>query len=112
MGWCRDATKIDQKRRATLTEVRRVAGPCESSLQNPSSEQCRPASRTAARLMALGVGLAEIRQTSTLLAAAGEPEDSGGYERHRGQDGDQRAPGVGKRPPSGKSCHHVGAVAQ
>ena len=34
---CRDAAKIDKKRRATLTKVRRVARACQTSLHNPRS---------------------------------------------------------------------------
>ena len=46
------------------------------------------------------------------LGAAGDPKDSGGYKRHGGKNGDQRASGVGKRPAAGESCDHVGAVTE
>jgi hypothetical protein len=36
-SWCRDAAKIERKRRSTLTRFRRVAGTCQSSLHEPSS---------------------------------------------------------------------------
>ena len=51
-------------------------------------------------------------ETLKFLGAAGDPKDSGGYKRHGGKNGDQRASGVGKRPAAGESCDHVRAVTE